>query len=165
MAGSGDAGALMVVTVGEKLMQTWRLVMCMLALWVPNIGAAKSNYRAGQVWEYRTRPGDEGSLVRIQKVETSRGPSKIGPIYHVSVIGVNFRDLPIILEGILPHMPVSRETLDKSVTKLSKSKAQFPDVEAGISEWRANSGGVFTVSLAEAVGFVETAVRNSAPQP
>jgi hypothetical protein len=146
-------------------MQIGRLVMCVLALGLPSIAAAKSKYRAGQVWEYRTRPGDDGSLVRIQKVEASQGPSQIDPIYHVSVIGVHFHDLPIVVAGILPHMPVSRETLDKSVTKLSKSKAQFPDVEAGISEWRANSGGVFTVSLAEAVGFVETTIRNSTPQP
>ena len=128
------------------------------------MAAAKSKYRAGQVWEYRTRSGDEGSLVRIQKVEASRAPSQIGPIYHVSVIGVHFRDLPIVVAGFVTHMPVSTETLDKSVTKLSKSEAQFPDVEEGISEWRANSGGVFTVSLAEAVGFVETTIRNSTPQ-
>jgi hypothetical protein len=29
-------------------------------------------YAEGQVWEYQTRPGDQGSLLKIQKIEVRR---------------------------------------------------------------------------------------------
>jgi hypothetical protein len=49
--------------------------------------------------------------------------------------------------------------LDASVTKLSASKAEFPDANGGIAEWRKAQGGVFTVTVAEAVNFAEQTMR------
>ena len=110
-------------------------------------------YQEGQVWEYRTRPEDTGSVLRIQKIEEGTGFAKYGPIYHISIIGVQFRDVP--LSGTLQHLPVSRETLDASVTRLSNSAATFPSAKPGIEEWRSAKGGVFTIPLAEIIGAVE----------
>jgi len=106
-------------------------------------------YAAGQVWEYRTRAAEPESLLKIQQVEKDPNGTAI---YHVSVIGVR---LP---GGAMPHLPVSRETLDASVTRLSPRTPAFPDPSEGISIWRENKGGVFTVSIAEALDFVDQAI-------
>ena len=88
-------------------------------------------YAEGQVWEYQTRPGDQGSLLKIQKIEVSPQFTKSGPVYHVSIIGIHFDGLPV--NGTLQHAPFSRASLDASVTKLSASKAEFPDANGGIA--------------------------------
>jgi len=117
--------------------------------------ASKPRYAEGQVWEYRTRAGDEGSLLKIQKIETGSEFAALGPVYHVSVVGVH-------LGGgsarEIAHLPVSRGTLDASLTRLSRRHVDFPDVEEGIAEWRAADGGVFTISMAEIVGIVEQTI-------
>lgn len=112
------------------------------------VGAAplRLEYAEGQVWEYQTRASDAGSLIKIQQIETL--PDEKGKkIYHISMIGLHFRHKEVA--GIIVHMPVSRETLDASVTRLSSSAASFPDSTDGIKAWRDAKGGVFTISLAE----------------
>lgn len=118
--------------------------------------AAERHYSEGQVWEYRTRPNEPGSLLKIQRIE-QRGEAH-GPVYHISLIGLQLgRDAP----EALPHAPVSRETLDASVTRLSNSRADFPAVEEGIAEWRAATGGVFTITVAEIAAVVEETLRRA----
>ena len=47
-------------------------------------GLAKANeYSEGQIWSYKTRPGEEKSTVLINKVESHE---KLGKIFHISVI-------------------------------------------------------------------------------
>jgi hypothetical protein len=119
-------------------------------------------YAEGQVWEYRTRPEDKGSLLKIQKIELLPSFSeKNGPVYHVSIIGLHFTGTPLV--GALQHAPFSRASLDASVTKLSPSKATFPDVEAGIKQWRQAKGGVFTITVAEAVSFTQQVMQQQIP--
>lgn len=115
-------------------------------------------YSEGQVWEYKTRPADKGSLLKIQKIENLPQSAKTGSVYHVSIIGLHFVGLP--LNGELQHAPFSKVSLDASVTKLSSSKAAFPDASGGLADWRQSQGGVFTITVAEAVSFVEQTMRN-----
>jgi hypothetical protein len=103
-----------------------------------------SRYAEGQVWEYRTRRGEERSLVKIQRIETD--PETNEPIFHVSLVGLNWPRA-----DTLAHAPVSGATLDKSVTRLSVDHGQFPVAEEGIAEWRRARGGVYSVSLGEIV--------------
>lgn len=100
-----------------------------------------NRYAEGQIWEYRTRPEDEGSLLKIQKIELLPAFANVGPVYHVSVIGLNFKDVP--LEDSIQHLPLSKASLDASVTSLSSSQAVFPDPDEGIAEWKQNYGNVF----------------------
>jgi len=123
----------------------------LLALPVQEVPAAR--YAEGQVWEYRTRPGDEGSLLKIQRVEPWPGG---GQVYHISVIRVRFADHADVE---LQHLPVSARTLDASVTRLSASSAVFPLADEGIAIWRAESGGVFDIPLAEIVEIADRAQR------
>lgn len=121
---------------------------------------APAVYQQGQVWEYRTRPEDTGSLLRIQRIEANPALAQYGPIYHISVIGARFKDRR--LSGNLAHLPVSRQTLDASVIRLSSASPTFPDAGPGIDKWRSAQGGVFTIPLAEIIGSVEQMFR---PRP
>jgi hypothetical protein len=142
----------------KRMKNTWTLAMASIMAGC-SIGAAPpaQEYAEGQVWEYRTRPEDEGSLLKMQKIEMLEDFQESGPVYHVSLIGLRFADLPVASE--LQHAPFSKASLDASVTRLSGSKAPFPDPTEGIAEWRAAKGGVFTISVAEAVSFTEQTIR------
>ena len=113
-------------------------------------------YAEGQAWDYRTRPQDAGSLLRIQRIEDHPG---YGRIYHVSVVGVRFAGRGEAT--VISHLPVSRATLDASVTRLARRAADFPDADEGIAMWREAQGGVFDVPLSEIVGFAEAAMQQT----
>lgn len=136
-------------------------VLCALAAVVMLAGfAAPDRYAAGQVWEYRTRAADAGSLLKIQRVETPAGHD--GPIYHISVIGLGLSNPAVGTE--LPHSPVSRETLDASVTRLSDQRPEFPDAAPGIAQWKSAQGGVFTITVAEIIQIIDDQTANL-PKP
>jgi hypothetical protein len=108
-------------------------------------------YAAGQVWEYRTRPQDAGSLLKIQQIE-GEGQDRV---YHVSIVRVRFATSGVA--GTLGHIPVSNAALDASVTKIAPAKAEFPKIEfqEGIAEWKKAQGGVFTIPVAQIVGIID----------
>jgi hypothetical protein len=124
------------------------LVLMALAAGAP----ISDRYAVGQVWEYRVRPGDEGSLIKIQEIDPAT--IHLGPTYHISVIGVH--TCTADRTSTVQHMPVSRETLDDSVTKPSRSDASFPDASNGIAIWKSRNGGVYTIPLAQ---IIETISR------
>ena len=114
-----------------------------------------------QVWSYKTRAGEERSTVLINKVETD---PKLGQIFHISVTGVRVknRGAPSGVSTELPHFPVSKQTLEVSCTSLIGQSAPNPAYKAGYAEWKRafdqGRAGVFTISIAEIVQFVEDAV-------
>ncbi len=131
-----------------------RTVFALIAVVLLSGFGEPDRYAAGQVWEYRTRPTDTGSLLKIQQAENH--PDFEGPVYHISIIGLRFRDTGI--DPVVPHTPVSRRTLDASATRLSSETPDFPDPREGIAIWRSDKGGVFTISVAEIVEFVDQQV-------
>lgn len=119
------------------------LVACILTM-----GAGQADrYAVGQVWEYRTRPQDAGSLLKIQKIE----PWADGRVYHLSVVGLSLGGRTTDVH----HIPVSRETLDASVLRPSASTRAFPDATEGIAIWREDRGGVFTIPVAEIAQVID----------
>jgi hypothetical protein len=104
------------------------------------------------VWEYRTRPQNAESLLRIQQVET--GPAG-APVYHFSLAGIRIDGMP---GDTMPHLPVSAATLDASVTRLSTRTPDFPDPAEGIATWRAAKGGVFTIPVADIVDIIQKTI-------
>jgi hypothetical protein len=107
-------------------------------------------YSAGQIWAYKTRPSDRNSLLKIQQVENH---PTLGPVYHISIIGIHLSDATAGSQ--IDHSPVSQATLDMSTTHLVKSDVVFPDPAPGIAQWRNANGGIFTISVAEIVDFVD----------
>ena len=111
-------------------------------------------YRAGQVWRYSTRPGEEGSTLLIQCVERDE---KLGTIIHIGVAGLNLRGAGAS-KGEIGHMPFAEAAITRSVLTLL-SESESPRTSQGYSLWRQafeeGKAGIFTISVAEAVSFVE----------
>lgn len=124
--------------------------------------AAPERYAEGQVWEYRPRLGDEGSLLKIQSVGRYPAFAKTGPVYHVSIIG--FRLGTPRVHPVLPHAPVTEAVLDASVTRLHLAAAAFPSANDGIKQWREAEGGVFTISISEIVGILDGQAKKMAAE-
>lgn len=104
-------------------------------------------YEVGQIWSFETDPADTGALIKIQAIEFI-GPDEASmEVFHISMIGVNYSSIPG--NDVVQHLPVSRETLDMSVTSIVSSDRDFPDHSEGVAMWREANGGVFTISLAE----------------
>ena len=133
--------------------------ICALAL----LGAAPPahQFAEGQVWEYRTRPADAGSLLKIQKIERVPAFAQFGPVFHVTVIGVHLGK-PRGPADTMDHAPFSRGALDASVTRLFTAPAVFPDAAEGIAEWHKARGGMFTIPVATAVESVAKTLSKSA---
>tara|TARA_R110000868_G_C10524780_1_gene733432 strand:+ start:103 stop:552 length:450 start_codon:yes stop_codon:yes gene_type:complete len=112
---------------------------------------APPKYVVGQIWEYRTRPQDAGSLLKVQQI-ADFGNDKV---YHLSTIGVHFATPGI--SGVLPHIPVSETTLDASVTQLSSAHPEFPTtaLQEGIAEWQKAKGGIFTIPMSQIMDIVD----------
>jgi len=99
------------------------LALCALIL-VGAIAPAHQ-FSEGQVWEYRTRPGDKGSLLKIQKIERVPAFARYGPDLHVAIIGVRFGKRTDPSDSI-DHAPFSRGALDASVIQLYRLDRRFP---------------------------------------
>lgn len=110
-------------------------------------------YQPGQVWQYKTRPQEEGSRVTVLKVEKL---PRMGTIVHVRVDDIRLRNCR---RGPEPngfqHMPFSRDAMEQSVIKLEKDNAAVGDL-GGYEQWRADCGGVYTITVAEAIDVAET---------
>jgi hypothetical protein len=133
-----------------------KLIALLALILAPLFHQERPAYAAGQVWEYRTRPQEPESLLKIQRVEADPAGR---PIYHISLIGLHIAGLK---GGEAQHLPVSKATLDASVTRLSASTAAFPDPSEGIALWRQAKGGVFTIPVAEIVGVIEQSAQKPA---
>jgi hypothetical protein len=117
-----------------------------------------SKFRPGQVWQYKTRPHEEGSTLTILKVETL---PKQGTIIHIRVEKIRLRNCTGGPEpDKFEHMPFARDAVERSVTKLVKERS-VPDFQAGYDAWKNACGGVYTISVADAVQVGEDGFRKS----
>jgi hypothetical protein len=115
-----------------------------------------SKFRPGQVWQYKTRPHEEGSRLTILKVESL---AKLGTIVHIRVEKVRLKNCTGGPEpDKFEHMPFTRDAIERSVTKLVK-ESSIPDFHAGYDEWRNACGGVYTITVAEAIQVSEDTFR------
>jgi hypothetical protein len=117
-----------------------------------------STYRPGQVWSYKTRPGESSSTLTILRVESL---GKIGIIVHVRIEGFQFRNCsggpaPTTLE----HAPFTKAALDNSVKSLLKTAPEVPDYKAGYDEWLSHCGGAYSISVAEVLEVDDTAFNS-----
>lgn len=141
-----------------------KLLLMLVALFgLPTPVSSQSRYAEGQVWEYRTRPGDGGSLLKIQHIEAAPANSGLGRIYHISIVGLHIAGQGETIP--LPHAPVSQTTLDASVIRLSRSSVEFPSADEGIAQWRSDRGGVFTISVAEIAAVLDRTLSGAPPSP
>ena len=149
----------------DKGIQRMRKYLAAVGLLLVMGASSARDYAAGQVWTYHVKPGDEGSTLQINKVEQD---PKLGAIFHISVFGLHISN-PRVAGGILtelPHLPVSKETLDKSVESLSHAAIRPVAYEEGYAHWKrefdAGRAGIYTMSVAEIVTLAEQTMSRPA---
>jgi hypothetical protein len=117
-----------------------------------------SKFSPGQVWAYKTRQKEESSTLTILKVEAL---PKLGTIIHIRVDKIRLRNCAGGPEpDKFEHMPFARDAIERSVTKMVK-EATMPDFQEGYDEWRKACGGVYTITVAEAVSVGEETFRQN----
>lgn len=93
------------------------------------------NFEVGQVWQYKTRPGESDSRLYIVKVESGRNGKRI---FHIYVDRLKMKN-PMLAGGVqteLPHAPVSEKTLKLSVTQLQEKTDVLPDIAEEYGAWK-----------------------------
>jgi len=127
-----------------------------------------SKFSVGDVWEYRTRPGEEGSRFIITRIDDS---PELGLIVSIAVNGVRFKNCH---GGNAPndiqHMPFARKALDASVVRRVATAQQFPDELVGAhDEWKSayldKKAGIYIVSVPDAIGVAEATFRRGIDCP
>jgi len=122
----------------------------------------KSRYEVGQVWTYKTRPGEEESTFTIVKINSH---AKMGNIIHLFLEGVRIRN-PMQEEGfsdLIPHMPFSEDAVAQSAVKMIRKVTKLPEFEEGYDVWKESfdegEAGVFTTSLAQGLDYLEKSIN------
>ena len=120
------------------------------------VEVSEGRYRVGERWSYRARPGEEGSLLTVLRVESSR---KLGVIVHVGIDGLRMVSpgSPGGVSESIGHMPFAEAAIDESVETRVAAGVSVSAGE-GYENWRrafdAGEAGIFTISVAEGVDFV-----------
>jgi hypothetical protein len=84
---------------------------------------------------------------------------------HVSLDGLRIKSphSPKGFSETIAHMPFAESAIEKSVTTVAAANVPLPAYEEGYQEWRrafdSGKGGVFSISVAEGVGFIETVLN------
>ena len=118
------------------------------------------DFQVGQAWSYDARPGEEASQIYVAKIDRDLATRTI---YHIYVDGLKLKN-PLIEGGVqddLPHVPISREALEASVTGEPRMLTQIPDISEGYVIWRdafvEGQAGVFTAPVKQVVQHIEDA--------
>ena len=127
---------------------------------------ARTIYRPGQVWGYRTRPCDEQSYLIVVKVDDALERTNI---VHIYIEGVRVKD-PLSRQWTvktISHMPIAEEALSASVTEMLGVTTQLPEFHEGYETWRTSfeksQAGYFTAPVADCVEMVAQAIESAAP--
>jgi hypothetical protein len=137
---------------------TAMLLMSVSALWAqrkscPTLEAnvADPRFKPGQVWTYRTRPGETSSTLTILQVDHL---DKVGIVIHVRVDGLLMHNPAGDLVPFIEHMPFTRDAMLISVTRQVRRESSIPTLE-GYERWRSDCGGVYSISVADAVAVAD----------
>lgn len=128
-------------------------------------------YRAGQVWTYKTRPGEEASRLVVCQVDANQdGESQNGAgqngesIVHVYLEGLTIHSSTSLAPAIttLSHLPMAETALDGSTIDCVGERSPLPEFEDSYQAWqvgyRRGLAPVFRDSIAESVAKVEEVI-------
>jgi hypothetical protein len=111
----------------------------------------------GQIWKYKTRPGEDGSRLTILKTESH---PKLGGIIHIAVDGLRMKN-PLASGGMssmVGHMPYQEAALRASLVGVAGQSPDAPDLD-GYKIWKdafdQGKAGIWSIPLSEAIGAME----------
>lgn len=123
-----------------------------------------AEFAVGQLWRCAGRSGDETPIVLINRIDTH--PLGTGEIYHVSISGVRVKH-PAAPGGFitsLSHIPVIRQTFERSSAEFVGVQAPSRDYLEGYAQWKrefdAGKAGSFGVSVGEVLDFIERSLAS-----
>jgi hypothetical protein len=123
-----------------------------------------SMFQPGQVWTYRTRPGEENSRLVVCQVDWD---IHFGFTVHVAIDGVAIKsrfERSGLMDSV-PHMPFAEEALKNSVVQMVASSAPLPAYQERYRSWkRAFDDGEamgWTVTVAECLDGLERALASA----
>ena len=106
-------------------------------------------YKPGQVWSYKTRPGEDESTITILRVEST---PKLGTIVHVRIDKFRLENCKGNTgDSTMDHAPFAKAAIDKSVVKMLRTEKDIPDFDEGYKDWLSHCGGVYKMTVAEAL--------------
>lgn len=125
------------------------------------------SFKAGQIWKYDNRPGEDHSLLTILKVEQYEQAD--------SIIHIRVDDVKIYSPGSpggyidhIGHLPFSEKSLAASVTTLVGTKDTIPDFAEGYGQWKeawdSGKAGCWAISVREAVDGIDKSMQQSRQQ-
>jgi hypothetical protein len=123
--------------------------------------ASDPKFHVGDVWEYKTRSGEENSRLTVVKIDTS---PELGIIVHIAVDNLTWKDCQNKpLPQSVPHMPFARKALEVSLSKQTGAVQSLPDYRNGYEEWKAayskKRAGIYMVEVRDAVSIAESTYR------
>lgn len=131
--------------------------MSLLSLFTNN-KVSSHDYKVGQEWHYRTRRGEENSILKIVKIEHYED---VGRMIHIAILGLRVKHPKYpngLLEEVL-HLPMAEDALRNSTTKLINDRTDLPDYEFGYVRWKTayeeDKAGYFAITVNEAVNYLE----------
>ena len=161
-AGTGDrVGITLGIVAGDRIKPGDVLVDVGGVKRAPGSSSKKAgrHFEPGQIWTYKTRPGERPSRLTILRIEPYRDDTAV----HVQVSGLRIRNpaAPDGLSTYITHIPFAERAVNASVLRLVAQGQRLPDFEDGYNEWRRQSeagrAGIFETSIAEAIDGIEAA--------
>ncbi len=130
----------------------------------PVAAATDTPFAVGQVW---TLKGDAYETTRVEIGKTEIWDDG-KPIVHITVFNAPVTDdaNTVVAHTTVGHMPYAEDALRRSVGTLVESNASpYPDFAGGYDMWKQAKGGVFTVTVQQAITAVITAARQAGHTP
>jgi hypothetical protein len=123
--------------------------------------ASDPKFHVGDVWEYKTRAGEENATLTVVKIDSS---PELAIIVHVAVDTLTWRDCrnqPF--RQAVPHMPFARKVLEASLTKQVGEARTLPDYREGYDYWKTaysnKKAGIYIIPVRDAVSVAERMYR------
>ncbi|MHC8345365.1 hypothetical protein [Pseudomonas sp. RT6P73] len=119
------------------------------ALWSAAALSASKELKAGDIWAYKNRPGEDGSTLTILKIENY---PKLGKVVHIRVDGFRLIN-PVTGNEFneMPHLPFQAKAIERSITHRVGNTSDIQDFSQGYAAWRAafdeGKAGVFKITL------------------
>jgi hypothetical protein len=109
-----------------------RLIALLLAM--PLLASA-ADLQQGQVWSYKTRPGEANSTLTVLKIEQYKD---LGRVVHIRIDRIQMTNpLKGNVVTDIPHLPFKEVAVQKSITKLISQSSTVPAFQEGYDTWKA----------------------------
>ena len=126
------------------------LTLCVFAASLAGGSTPGSSLAVGQEWSIKTAAASTAKVI-IGRIEPWRDKTAV----HVSIVDITDSETA---EGMgiheIAHIPFEKSALESSLDKLvATGVPPARDFDSGYQQWKEHNGGIYTVSIAQALGL------------